>query len=311
MCARYRLVTPLVFVATITILTGCAAIPHNDVLVFATQTTLGVDVSASATGQSPKLSIGYKRDEGVWMPLLVNGRHTNKHNITFNCQKNDKGIEECDPSIAGELKYVGKSKGIDAEKGGKNEESDTYSVFASFGGQTSGGTGSAKLGVAQFFATGIAAQRLGANPDAYRLISPEDSNQQALDEAKKRADSEKARADAADITLKKQEERLASLSAEQIEALYKTGDQQRLVETSQLEILSAHLKFNEDPVKATQSLATLVDSAKTLTNNPLDDAVGEDIKTAATDDDFRRLVTIDNQGSVDPLFRAYSKTVPD
>ncbi|MEW8440223.1 MAG: hypothetical protein AB2689_18920, partial [Candidatus Thiodiazotropha taylori] len=258
-----------------TALTGCAAIPHNDVLVFATQTTLGVDVSASATGQSPKLSIGYKRDEGVWMPLLVNGRHTNKHNITFNCQKNDEGIEKCDPSIAGELKYVGKSKGIGAEKGGKIEESDTYSVFASFGGQTAGGTGSAKLGVAQFFATGIAAQRLGANPDAYRLISPEDSNQQALDEAKKRADSEKARADAADISLKKQDELLAKLSAEQIEAIYKEGNKKQIEEASRVQILSIYLDFEGDATKAKQALTKLVDEAKSLQNSPLDEIVGE------------------------------------
>ncbi|MEW8050038.1 MAG: hypothetical protein AB2809_06620 [Candidatus Thiodiazotropha sp.] len=293
----------------LSLFTGCTAIPHNDVLVFTTQTSFGIDVSASATGQSPKLSIGYKRDEGVWLPLIVNGRHTNKHNISFNCKIKDDGTEECDPSIAGELKYIAQSKGIKANKGGAIQESDTYSVFASFGGQTSGGAGSAKLGVAQFFATGIAAQRLGANPEAYRLISPEDSNQQTLDEAKKRADSEKARADAADISLKKQDELLAKLSGDQIEAIYKEGNKKQIEEASRVEILSIYLDFEGDATMAKQTLTDLVDGAKSLQNFPLDDTVGEDIKSATTDKEFRNLVTIDHQGAVDPLFRAYTKTI--
>lgn len=135
---------------TALIFASCASLPHNDVLIFGTETTLALDVGASATnGGTPEITIGYKRDEAVWMPLLANGSNT-----------------ENKPT-AGTL-YQGASSG--------EQNKDAYSVFASFGAQLEGNAGSAKVGLAQFFATGIAAQRLAANPAsvlALTVKSPE------------------------------------------------------------------------------------------------------------------------------------------
>ena len=64
--------------AALPLLGGCAfhrdKNPHNDVLVFATQTKFGVDISAPATSATlPAFTVGYNRSEAVWMPLRPNG----------------------------------------------------------------------------------------------------------------------------------------------------------------------------------------------------------------------------------------------
>lgn len=57
------------------LLSACTNIPHNDVVIFATSTKVALDVSPSATsGGVPSFTLGYKRDEGVWMPLVMNGQ---------------------------------------------------------------------------------------------------------------------------------------------------------------------------------------------------------------------------------------------
>ena len=134
---------------------GCSALPHNDVLIFGTETTVAVDVGSSATnGGTPEITIGYKREEAVWLPLLANGRDSK-------------------PRPPAGTMY--RATGPDSKA------QDAYSVFASFGAELEGGTGKAKVGLAQFFATGIAAQRLATNPAAVLALTVKSPEQGKAD----------------------------------------------------------------------------------------------------------------------------------
>src|SRR5437899_4879752 len=74
---RWTVVAACAFAAA-----GCTTLRHNDVLIFGTDTKLAVDVSAAPTsGGAPEITIGYKRQEAVWMPLVVNGNSINKRLI--------------------------------------------------------------------------------------------------------------------------------------------------------------------------------------------------------------------------------------
>ena len=137
------------------LLSACANMPHNDVLIFGTQTVIAADISSSATnGGAPQITIGYKREEAVWLPLAQN------------CiRKTDAGsLQACQET--GQL-YQGKEPTSATE--------DAYSVFASMGAKLEGSAKPAqadgKVGLAQFFATGIAAQRLASNPIAALALS--------------------------------------------------------------------------------------------------------------------------------------------
>ncbi|MBS0296221.1 MAG: hypothetical protein JSR45_07915 [Proteobacteria bacterium] len=147
--------------AALILLCGCAE-PHNDVLIFGTTTKIGLSVSAApSSAATPQLSIGYNRDEAVWMPLIANGRGLRDGWVPSLC-----GLAQAQPCPAplDQLKY----KGVDGAQG-----SDAYSVFASLGTNLSGKGGdvSATFGTAQFFATGIAAQEIAKNPAVMQSVS--------------------------------------------------------------------------------------------------------------------------------------------
>lgn len=118
-------------------ISGCA-IKHADVMLFGTNTKYGLSIAADMPENSPHVNIGYKRQEFVWMPMVANGADSVIQNKVTNVSAQD-------------LKYIGK------EPVGKE---DTYSVLASFGADFKAGGGSAGGGIAQYFATGIAARRL-------------------------------------------------------------------------------------------------------------------------------------------------------
>lgn len=232
------------------VVSGCvlrADHPHNDVLLFGTTTKIGVDVEAPVQNAGiPEFTVGYKRKEGVWMPLKPNGLPTqmatsgllaNIRKAIFDaptdeeklalidkaqeieavdsvikklndCMTNlsaidddDKKSQLCMSLVLPADKYVSMANGVDASKGGAGLEIDTYSVFASFGGSGSLSFNSASGNLAQFFATGIAAQRLGANPQvgaALNAKAPEaTAKQAAADVAKAEADQAQAQADEA------------------------------------------------------------------------------------------------------------------
>jgi hypothetical protein len=133
-------------------LSGCVqATRHSNTMVFGTNTSFGVKVGTGAT-QVPSVIMGYDRQEAVIMPLVANWGD----NGTYQ--------EPCDfsrlPSLSSDVQYRVHPCSLVAYKG---DAQDSYSVLASFGArfEGSGGTSnSAKGGLAQYFATGMAAQIL-------------------------------------------------------------------------------------------------------------------------------------------------------
>ena len=155
----------IVFLGSLLAIAGCESTPqHSNTLIFATTTKLALDVSTDTTG-SPDITIGYKRNEGVWMPLLANKKTTNKDVEPAACT-NDECVFES------------------SEKSAGKEKADTYSVLATigakFGGNATSGNASASGGIAQFFATGLAAQKL-AETGGSRLVSVQSPAAQAVE----------------------------------------------------------------------------------------------------------------------------------
>ncbi|MCP4269069.1 MAG: hypothetical protein GY777_26430 [Candidatus Brocadiaceae bacterium] len=136
---------------------GCA-VKHSDVLVFGTNTNYGLTVAMTMPENTPHLNIGYKRQEAVWMPLAINA---DKSAIAGKIKEG---------SEANDIKYMGKE-----HVGGKVIKEDTYSVLASFGSKAGGGQGNVSSGIAQYFATGVAAQQLASLGGA-SLVNASDEN---------------------------------------------------------------------------------------------------------------------------------------
>lgn len=179
--------------AALPLLGGCAfhrdKNPHNDVLVFATQTKFGVDISAPATSATlPAFTVGYNRSEAVWMPLRPNGTkeypaigklETDVTAALNACMTSlasivpdiDKRKAACLSAVLPAGKYVSMATGINSDVGGNGLEIDTYSVFASFGARGGISGSQANGGLAQIFATGIAAQRLATNPQVGNALN--------------------------------------------------------------------------------------------------------------------------------------------
>ncbi|WP_347691975.1 hypothetical protein [Rheinheimera fenheensis] len=128
---------------------------HSNTLVFGTTTKFAIDLSTSSTTQTPELTVGYKRTEAVWLPLLANLKNADGELVPNSCS----GAECLFNST---------------------ETQDAYSVLASFGAEFGGegktsvsnqssstgeapsidGSSKASGGIAQYFATGLAAQLL-------------------------------------------------------------------------------------------------------------------------------------------------------
>jgi hypothetical protein len=152
-------------------------------MVFGTNTSVGVKVGTDPS-QIPAVQIGYNRQEAVVMPLLANTlekedadnmlspcRPVMKETDYYDTEKNT--LAQTERTFAQDLDadtakiHPCKFVGIRA-KGGKLVAQDSYSVLASFGAEISGKAKDpeAAVGIAQYFATGIAAQTLAANGGA-------------------------------------------------------------------------------------------------------------------------------------------------
>lgn len=152
MRSNLQIITTVTFIGLL--LAGCATPQHTNTLIFGTNTKLALDISQSPTNL-PSITFGYKREEAVWMPLVANIKQDGT---------------PCDVSMTSESCLL---QGTENHNGDK----DTYSVLASFGAKFNGeATGvnapNAKGGggLAQFFATGIAARKLAEKGGA-RLVS--------------------------------------------------------------------------------------------------------------------------------------------
>jgi len=170
------------------------ATPHNNVLLFGTDTKLAIVADAPPTqGGIPEISIGYQRREAVWMPLVMNKTVTAESVLGGIVYANGtsepdggnlyKGVETRTPSS-------GPDKQI--------ERTDAYSVFASFGskfgasGDTTKQTADAHGALAQFFATGIAAQNLAQRDNVVAALKVDSSSEKAEQALKDEATAAKA-----------------------------------------------------------------------------------------------------------------------
>lgn len=160
------------FIMFLFFLSGCATPKHSNTLIFRrkhTNTKFALDVSVDSTGQ-PSITVGYKRQEAVWMPLLAN---KDKEGTPAEC----RDIKDC-PYLYIDL-YIGK----------EDNTQDTYSVLASFGanfsGEATSPTGAkAGGGLAQYFATGLAARKLAGNNKIAETLSVQPVDKSIMDKYK-------------------------------------------------------------------------------------------------------------------------------
>ncbi|TGY90542.1 hypothetical protein E5163_05320 [Marinicauda algicola] len=232
-------------------LAGCNT-PHNDVLVFGTSTLVGVDIKPEPENGAASIALGYRREEAVWMPLLINGEWS-RFAPQAVCEGEEAGsclqsldddarwravIDDACPAYRtagtetaadcmarlhrlypnrpfdGDPRYVGRS--VETRTvGGRTEirttRDDAYSVFASVGADISAGTSNGTVGVAQFFATGLAAQALAQNDSVADALAIRDRDGQVADAERRAAEAQEQRAETA--------AELAGLSQDRYEAL--------------------------------------------------------------------------------------------
>ena len=145
----YQRISGLIGWSASILLAGCGSMPqHSNTLMFSTNTKVALDISASAMNAgAPSATLGYKRREAVWMPLWANAIGGKQ---AQSCQKG------ADDENANDCKFIGRD--------GQSKYSDTYSVLASFGADFDNTVDDAGIksqnGLAQYFATGLAAREL-------------------------------------------------------------------------------------------------------------------------------------------------------
>lgn len=154
-------------------LAGCA---HNDVLVFGTSTTIGLNIESVSAEGAPSIVLGYEREEAVWMPLIVNGADSRPL-----CGQREGQVRCADSqSQSNTLEQAMYQSTITTGEGQAQQvQTDAYSVFASLGARFNGsanGSGvNAGGGLAQFFATGNAALNVSANTALVTALKIESS----------------------------------------------------------------------------------------------------------------------------------------
>lgn len=152
-----RLYKKIGILGLIALTTGCVqATRHSNTMLFGTNTNVGVKVGQNVN-QVPEVVIGYDRQEAVIMPLVANTGDNGK--VQKPCPINEP------VTTSGGAKYTVHPCSLVAVRG---EAMDSYSVLASFGAQIEGnGAGpESQVGLAQYFATGMAAQLLALNGGA-------------------------------------------------------------------------------------------------------------------------------------------------
>jgi len=157
----YRYASPLIVLATTG---GCVQMTrHSNMVVFGTNTSVGLRVGTSATSV-PEIQLGYSRQEAVALPVVANtsGR-TGRDGSDL--------LEPCDLTqpvvVTGGAQFAVHPCSLVAING---SSLDSYSVLASFGANFDASARTtdvtARGGLAQYFATGMAAQMLALNGGA-------------------------------------------------------------------------------------------------------------------------------------------------
>lgn len=224
------------------ILSGCTAMPdHSNTLVFGTETKFAIDVGVSSTTQVPEVTVGYKRTEAVWLPLLANMKDANGNWIPATCVKTDP-VVDC--------------------KFQSTDKTDAYSVLASFGAEFGGGATSevstpgegaeeaqalanasaqASGGIAQYFATGLAAQNLAKEGGA-SIVSVQSGN------ATKERTAEEIMAESFNLTEKEAKEILANAQQKHNRRMVLVGEvmeklaPSHTVDTAKVTLVSSTMK---------------------------------------------------------------------
>lgn len=164
-----RLFRNLITIAAAGALSACAQMTrHSNTLVFGTNTTFGIAAGTDATNV-PSVTIGYKRQEAVVMPLVANTKDVD--GVLEPCQVGPEFPPPQSPAALPSCMLIGR----------RGETLDAYSVLASFGAEfDASGTGAdAKGGLAQYFATGVAAQVLALRGGAALVAVSEAATESA------------------------------------------------------------------------------------------------------------------------------------
>ncbi len=153
---RSELFRATITLAIVGVCGGCSQTTrHSNTMIFGTNTSLGIKAGTD-TAKIPSFLVGYDRQEVVIMPLVANTVEKNGANNKLSpCDLKAAATEQLNS------KYSVHPCSLVAVN---NKMQDSYSVLASFGASFDGSSGSteakAKGGLAQYFATGVAAQIL-------------------------------------------------------------------------------------------------------------------------------------------------------
>ncbi len=158
---NFKILTAACILSAGAALAGCAMPRHQDAIFFGTDTKVAFDVGVQPeNGNTPSLTLGYKRREFVYMPLAEYGPADNLGLLEAialgDLLRKDKK-PPAKPTPKNDSKNVPPDRHAYKGSGSNTNQSDSYSVFATFGGNFNGG-GDAGAKIKQVFATGIAAQ---------------------------------------------------------------------------------------------------------------------------------------------------------
>lgn len=171
-------------------LSACAQTPkHTNTLMFATNTDWGVKVGTDEK-QIPVIRIGFKRQEGAFVPVFAN-TSVDGDGEMIPCPSATADTKNIKIEDLEACKFLARSQ---ASKG-TTPQSDAYSVLASFGGTASGKNNEAGMTIAQYFATGVAAQKLAESGGA-NVVAAGGASKEIADAAGKVADAAKAKNEA-------------------------------------------------------------------------------------------------------------------
>lgn len=206
-------------------LTSCSQMTkHSNTLVFGTNTSIGIKVGQSAN-QTPTIEIGYNRQEAAFVPLLANTGISENGEL--------KPCPSKTVTTNGNVTIDIKNCLFIATHDGQDK--DSYSTIASFGAKIGATATSGDVTLAQYFATGIAAQYLTLTGGA-NIVQAGGDTQAKAEAAGALAAAELARIHTSAATIV----RKADEAAEAIQvAIDKNSD--GIVDTSELTALKAHL----------------------------------------------------------------------
>jgi hypothetical protein len=346
----------------LTIILGSCAAPHSDVMVFGTQTSLGVDISTSPEQANiPSFIVGYKRRELVWMPLFINGLDSNllkyKHKGYYITGGNSSILTPAGntPIILSTGKFVVLPKGTKVKLDGNTEltfsegstillandsdditltagsyskipgksliqdvsgttyqgfdlhkakymaqsgntdsnNTDTYSVLASFGADISGGEKGNGVGIAQYFATGIAAQNLTKAGGA-DLVTLQSVDAKLNDELK----------DKVEVLNNKNSDLIKEkIGAEKALEISENNKGKITIEDAKIILIGSYFSNNDGSLN-TSLLRTEVDS---ISDTDLPKVIKNRVKNRTTVDEVVNNLKGSDFNAIDPLYSVINK----